>query len=72
MDPYNYESYTACTSELEFGEFKSQAPVGEKAPEFTLIDLEGRGATRSCSRSGEMATPTAKGSWGATESSLGM
>ncbi len=39
---YNHVSYTACSSELEFEEFKAKAPVGAKAPEFTLTDLEGR------------------------------
>lgn len=42
---YNYESYTACTSELEFEEFKVRAPVGEPAPDFTLNDLDGHEVT---------------------------
>jgi cytochrome oxidase Cu insertion factor (SCO1/SenC/PrrC family) len=41
-DAYNHDSYTACSSELEFEEFKAKAPVGEKAADFTLSDLEGR------------------------------
>lgn len=41
-DSYNHESYTACSNQQEFEEFKAKAPVGENAPEFTLTDLEGR------------------------------
>lgn len=41
-DAYNYDSYTACSSELDFAEFKAKAPVGERAPDFILSDLEGR------------------------------
>lgn len=41
-DSYNHESYTACSSQQEFEEFKTKAPVGEIAPDFTLTNLEGR------------------------------
>lgn len=39
---YNHESYTACSSPIESEEFKAKAPVGEKAPDFTLTDVAGR------------------------------
>lgn len=44
-DAYNHDSYTACSSELEFEEFKAKAHVGEKAPDFALSDLQGRGVS---------------------------
>ncbi len=40
MDSYNYEGYGQCDVGAPY--FRSVAQVGAEAPDFTLIDLDGR------------------------------
>jgi peroxiredoxin len=40
MDLYNHDSYGLC--EVGAPDFRSVAQVGTKAPEFTLIGLDGK------------------------------
>jgi hypothetical protein len=40
MDSYNHQSYGQC--DVDAPDFWSVARVGEKAPELTLTDLNGR------------------------------
>ena len=40
MDSYNYESFGQC--DVGAPDFRSVAPVGMKAPDFTLTDIDGK------------------------------
>lgn len=40
MDSYNYEEYGQC--DVEAPNFRSVAQVGTRAPDFTLVDLNGK------------------------------
>ncbi len=46
-DTYNIKSYSACASDAEFEEFKRSTCIGEPAPEFLLVDLDGNRVSRA-------------------------